>query len=745
MSLYAQQYPNPSRVVSGTITINNDDVVLYCNTSSAAVVINLIAIPSNYWMTTWKLYVVDNSNNASTNNITINAPSGFLINGQSSLTLNSNKQTALIRIATNTDFIAYTSTGNGSNLAVLNQGTLITSSASSMNFVGIQASASGSAVTIQNNFISGTYAQITALATANSLIPSQGYQITNALYGTLPVKNIAIYLTAISTNELSLTGSGYFYNADYDGVGVYTGVPGYAGQLGIWKSTLSPVVGNVCTWNNLHYVNITGSNGASNPYVDTTNWTVLAYSTTNGYIAEIDFIKYDISTNRIIERQDVRLNSLTWCTSFVGYDSFNHFRWGDNKCLSNQLIDSVLYNCNNLLESLYNFLSNSSVVNGSATSGGSANFVQNQFIDSTISIPFESLGGEALLLNNIQNSQVFFTKNNFTLVDIGNFARNTLNNSSCADITFEGQYTHNVFDNCTSTVLNQTRSGYISYNTVSNSTFDVTNNTKNILTNEIIANSVFTIGVINTGLIDSNLISQNSQLNINTNSSTIQNNLFVSSSQLNLENNTNLVYNNYFYDTTFTSATAQSGRMFDNNFNNCVLTIPNCSQNLSINVFKNSTINITTLSASISENQVSNGTLNTTNITTAITGGIYIEGIATTAYVLSLSDATIFNAGTLTIPSGLAFFFGVYTLQNCSGQNISKISTNNSDVPIRFLPDANTVIFTRTAIGAATSNDIVASTTTATWTLTYRTNGNDSIQLRRLGNLNGVIATEIYV
>ena len=745
MSLYAQQYPNPSRVVTGTITINNDDVVLYCNTSIAAVVINLIAIPSGYWMTTWKLYVADNSNNAATNNITINAPAGFLINGLSSFTLNANKQTALIRISTNTDFIAYTSTGNGSNLAVLNQGTLITSSASSMNFVGIQASVAGSAVTIQNNFISGTYAQITALATANTFIPSQGYQITNALYGTLPVRNIAVYLTAISTNELSLTGSGYFFNADYDGVGVYTGVSGYAGQLGIWTLALSPVVGNVCIWDNLHYVNTTGSNGVTNPYLDTTNWTVLAYSVTNGYVAEIDFIKYDIATNRIIERQDVRLNSVSWTTVFGGYDSFNHFRWGDNKCYSNILRDSVLYTCNNQKECLYNTLDNSKLIVGTATLNGTAEIQNNNLYTSNVTIPVQSTGLalESFEFNTIQFSELTFIKNTTSVG--GSFTRNLVSQSSLNNVNYEGTYSYNLFENATSTsVVNSTVSGNFSYNKIQNSTFTITLNTSSILYNEVINDSFFTV-TSNSNTIRNNYIGANSTMTVGVNSSTVNYNRLESQSTLSLTNNSNLFTNNSLFKSSFTSATAQTSRVVDNSLQDTTISIPTCNGNISINRFKNTTITITTLSGVISENQVSNGTLNATAITTGITGGIYIEGIATTAYVLNLSDAAIYSGTTLTIPSGLAFFFGVYTLQNCSGQNITKISTLNFDVPIRFLPDANTVIFTRTAIGAATSNDIVASTATATWTLTYRLNGNDSIQLRRLGNLNGVIETEIYV
>lgn len=745
MSLYAQIYPNPSRVVSGTITINNDDVVLYCDTSSAAVTINLISIPSGYWMTTWKLYVVDNSNNAATNNITINAPTGFLINGQTSLTLNANKQTALIRIVSNTNFIAYTSTGNGSNLAVLNQGSLITASASSMNFLGIQASAVGNAVTVQNNYISGTYAQISALIASNSLIPSQGYQITNALYGTLPVRNIAIYLTATSTNELSLSGSGYFYNADYDLAGVYTGVSGYAGQLGIWALTLTPVVGNVCIWNNLHYVNTTGSNGASNPSVDTTNWTVLAYSTTNGYIAEIDTIKYDIANNRIIQREDVRYNSVTWCTAFAGYDSFNNFRWGDNKCFYNELIESVLNNCNTISNSYSNRLNSSSVIIGTTTLGGSTQMSNNEFFDCTVSIPIQATGiaSEVFTRNRVEFTQLSFVKTT-TSVN-GTFSGNVVSQSSLTGVNYEGAYTSNVFQNATSTSLvNSTSNGIFYYNTVQNSTVTVTLNTSVITYNQII-NDSFLIVTQNSSNIKNNYVNQNSNLTIGINSGTINYNFLNSASTLNLANNSNLFINNEFINGSFVCATSQLSRVNNNEIHDSTVTIPTCNGNVQFNIFKRTTVTITNLSVAISETQATEATLSATTLSQAITGGIYIEGFATIPYVLDLNDAAIFNAGTLTIPSGLASFFGVYTLQNCSGQNITKIVTNNSNNPIRFLPGSNTVVFRTTGVGFAVSNDIIESNTISTYGLTYRVNGNDSILIKRLGNLNGIIEAEIYL
>jgi hypothetical protein len=114
MQLYSTTYKNQFRIVSGTTTINNDDSILYCNTSLGAVTINLIDIPSDYWSTQYKLYVCDYSNNAGTNNITINAPTGFTINGSSSLVLNVNGESAIVRISGNTTFITEISNSGAS-------------------------------------------------------------------------------------------------------------------------------------------------------------------------------------------------------------------------------------------------------------------------------------------------------------------------------------------------------------------------------------------------------------------------------------------------------------------------------------------------------------------------------------------------------------------------------------------------------------------------------------------------------
>ena len=151
MQLPSTYYPNNSRVVVGTPQIFTDDVILLCDTSLAPVTINLLEIPDDAWMTTYKLYIVDNSSNASVNNITINAGVGQLINDLPSITISTNGEAALVRIVSNNQYISTSSGGVVANaLEVLNEGVSITPNASSMNFVGdyVNATAVGSAVTV---------------------------------------------------------------------------------------------------------------------------------------------------------------------------------------------------------------------------------------------------------------------------------------------------------------------------------------------------------------------------------------------------------------------------------------------------------------------------------------------------------------------------------------------------------------------------------------------------------------------
>lgn len=114
MAMNATKYPNNIRTVSGlNVTVYDNDVELSVNTSTIACSIDLPAIATGYWNTTWKLYVFDASNNAATNNITINAGSGQTLNGASTLVISTNGGGVMIRVLSNTSFIAITTYSAG--------------------------------------------------------------------------------------------------------------------------------------------------------------------------------------------------------------------------------------------------------------------------------------------------------------------------------------------------------------------------------------------------------------------------------------------------------------------------------------------------------------------------------------------------------------------------------------------------------------------------------------------------------
>jgi len=296
MGMFSTKYENPSRTVTGTPQLYNNDVVLNCDTSLGAVTINLLEIATNFWNTQWRLYIVDSGNNSSVNNVTINAGVGQTINGASSVSISTNGAQVIIQISSNT------------------------------NFIGLQSFCCLSGVSI----ISLTNAELLALITAGTIEVGANYLVTDANW-----TDGGIVLFGTSTTSVSLDGHSTHLNADYQLAGNYSGVVGYVAQLGLWDIFATPIVGNVVIWNNLHYVSLTGANPFA-PSVDPINWAVLIKSVTNGYILEIDFSLYDKATNKITSRQDSRNNLVEF--SFEGdIYSFDNFQWGNNVVTNNKI------------------------------------------------------------------------------------------------------------------------------------------------------------------------------------------------------------------------------------------------------------------------------------------------------------------------------------------------------------------------------------------------------------------------
>lgn len=371
-NLFSTKYPNNIRTVSALVPLTGnvfpDDVVLNCDSNTGAITINLLSIPSNYWNTTYKLYINDIGNNASTNNITINAQGTQTINGASFIKITNNGGAVLIRIIDNERYIAtYNSAGGGYD-TIQDEGVALTQR-KIINFIGNGVIATDDALGQRTNvtipgaeLIQKTVAQALTLISNNTLIPGAFYWITDA--GTFSnYTQQGVILQATSSNTFSVQGSGIFLNADYDGVGNYTTSPvTYSGNnQGVWASNLpSMAIGDVVVYDNLNFINQTGINGASNPIIDNTNWLQLSRSTTNGYIKEVDFVIYDIFNDILKARQDKRNNYVEWSPTApsLNLQPIISFQWGRTGAYSNKIINGSIFEGTNSRTLFYGNLIN---------------------------------------------------------------------------------------------------------------------------------------------------------------------------------------------------------------------------------------------------------------------------------------------------------------------------------------------------------------------------------------------------
>lgn len=367
---YPTFYKNNFRIITGAVNpVFAEDVILLCDTSLGAVNLTLLEIPADRFSTQYKLYIVDQTNNASVNNITITAPIGFTVNNSSVATINVNGGVGVISISSNLTYNAqFNFTGVvGNSIIIENEGVVITPNATTIDFVGsfVNATAVGTnvTVTINPNLIVVNYTQLQTLISTNALIPAQQYLVTDAIFTNTINETVPIIIDAVTTNEVTLSGSGIFLNADYQSVGDYSSVPSVTGLFGVWQTLSLYLIGNIVIWNNLNWVNISGNNGGS-PDATPLDWTLLPKTSTTGYITEIDIIKYKVDTNQITYREDVRNNCIeNNLQSYVGQESFYYFQWGNDNTTNNEVIsESVFIIWNNYGLANFNKLSNISYV-----------------------------------------------------------------------------------------------------------------------------------------------------------------------------------------------------------------------------------------------------------------------------------------------------------------------------------------------------------------------------------------------
>jgi len=105
------------------------------------------------------------------------------------------------------------------------------------------------------SIVEKTYAEMQTLIAADGLTPGQWYNITDAA-GT----DLGFVCMAMTENEITVSGTGGYLNADFQNVGDYSGVEAETGvaagtQLGIWRTGFEVVT--------ITYTNLSGGNFAA--------------------------------------------------------------------------------------------------------------------------------------------------------------------------------------------------------------------------------------------------------------------------------------------------------------------------------------------------------------------------------------------------------------------------------------------------------------------------------------------------
>lgn len=744
MKLNETKYPNNSRLVAGTPQLFNDDVVLLCDTSSAPVVLNLLEIPADYWNTTWRLYIKDISSNASVNNITINAGVGQSINGASSVVLNVNDSEAFVIISSNTSFLADTSFCCGSG-------------------------GSGG-----SKLIALTNAELTILINTGTVIANQWYIVTDAIFTSNYFANeerVPIVVQGITTNSISLGGSGIFLNADYQQIGNYSAIPGFVANIGVWTSALIPVANNVVMWNNSHWLNLTGVNTVNPPNLDVVNWVVLTKSTTTGYINEVDQITFNQQLNTIISREDKRLNYVenNIDETVIRFQSFNVFQWGNNEVNTNRVVgDSVFSIENNVLignltslGSIYaNCLSGrSQIIFGQGDLKG---FNQGLFFrnDSTEDSRVEFFTNQGSIYNNRfekTNRMGFFIEiltethsntfiNNTALVTLQTgcfffdnalsyntafnvtsrsaFSKNRIDNCLVTITQNDGLFTQNIFEYSTITVGTNFIAGHIMKNTICNSVFSVQNNDNVVSQNIVNKGSSLILGTVN-ALISENEILSESLVDITTvlqefgKTTKSGGNILMSNSSIVVNLMTKRIAGNTLKNkSNIVIGIENNGEISSNELNSTNITI---DQNNSL--IGSLLCHITDLTLATLSQDLSTGTA--------------MDGNGNIKYEIDCADPLVYDLGTTTLFIDVNYvnFFGSYILTNAAGLTITKVNAPSTRWITEFSNDAGTTTFVSVAIGASAPYDMIDTMGGINYPLVFRAipNAKDTLYLKTVG------------
>jgi hypothetical protein len=809
------KYKNPQRKISGVGNkVTNADTILLCETSLGAVSLDLLQIPDDQWNTSYKLYVVDFSNNAGTNNITINAPVGYKINNLSSIVISTNGVGVVITVSSSTGYLgSFTQNTSGGSVTVVNRQNplavpvTLTTALDKLFVSGFQTTNIGNNVYLQNAFVEITDTQLDFLIANSNLIPNQTYKISGFEFGNAPELH-NVFIRATSNNTLEQYGTGEFYNADYDQGGDYSGVvPAFVGALGIWQPSLIVVVGNTVVWDNYNYVNITGVNTLTPPNTDTTNWTKLTYSTTNGYLLEYDFIIWLYGKAYEIGKRIDRTGNDVERFITGGVCSLNRFQWGKEYVNQNKVGGNSIFDCCNVI--INNNMSNNIVFNTELYLSDSFQpsyfeyFQSNQFVNSDrplnirgrsvnvdfrqndfnlINIPLlELLSGTTFFFNNFYNASISGQLGGLGICD---FRKNNCTGGTGMQITkTSGSFIDNNFQDGNVYIGNSY--GSENNNTIISGSLTVQLN-KGLISGNLIQNgSSIVINDIDTnGEIKKNSLDNGSIINISTElGNLIQLNTLENQSNVDVKKidaTGSLEYNTLNNGSSITVKTLLSGSIgnagikgfwntltngsaltFDtfiagkqiatNSFDNTFVEIETFNGGIFLSSFTGSGIRLQEMAGNTLTNLMTfNSNLGTPTyiLPQTFNSGQFILGIGSIKANLDCADPTIYDAGTftLTIPGELGDFAGKFVLQNAGGLTIQKIvGLNTFLLQAVFENNAGATTFTTSAIAGAGGGDIVWNVAPTSLIINFRLGKNDYIAFKPCSSVNAITEVGIFL
>jgi hypothetical protein len=473
-----------------------------------------------------------------------------------------------------------------------------------------------------------TSADIETLITSNELVPGATYKVTGfnknmpdgspenpngylpeVLYDDGTDSGVTIYIKALTTDTLSSSGYGEFYNPKYGDGATYDNTDG-TGLYGIWDGdnpdpleVPAYTVDQVVYWGGYAWKNLTGNVGNAEDEItlNSADWEKLPYSNTDHYEKVIDEVKIDWSNKIVIGRTNVEnqitvefATDLFWWQGYYNFDNnlitnpISMMGWGIYSKITPEGEDNEIYGIigvkviNSLL-TLVNFKGvDASTLDLSFSSYAFSNYIgKNTYMYNFSMISYSGFQSNIFKDSLIENTNFSAGSANGNEFIISSFSNNEIIKSFIgSNIIEDGSISNNILEN-NSAIENNTILGSISNNIIKSS--NINSNTINggsISSNILTRSQGIARNTITSGSISSNILKINANISDNTltNSSISDNNVLESGASI-------------FFNTLTETSFSQNTLKNDSIIRNCTL-ISNSSINN--NEFINSTFNLQT-------------------------------------------------------------------------------------------------------------------------------------------------------